>query len=65
MNAAKTINKAEWATRQEVCELLEIKDNTLSQYISKGKIPSKAIAKGIAKNKLFHLPTLFQTPINN
>jgi hypothetical protein len=52
---------AEWITRKALCELLNLKDATVGQYITKGRIPEKAIGKGITKNKLFHLPTILKT----
>lgn len=60
-NVIKKYDASEWVTREQLCKMRKIEDVTLSQYITKGKIPQKAIAKGLFKNKLFHLPTLLQS----
>ena len=61
METPKKYNSEEWINRAQLCEMRKIEDGTLSQYITKGKIPQAAIAKGIFKNKMFHLPTLLKT----
>ena len=47
----------EWIHRDELCKKMNITQKTLSNYICNGRIPQKAVGKGIMK-KMFHIPSL-------
>jgi len=54
----KKLDHTEWVNEDEACKILQIKKNTIQNYVCQGLIKEEIIKRGVRGNKFYHAPSL-------